>query len=175
MEKAYSKDFLFFGKVNDITIKWKLLDTKNNYALFLCDGIIARQQYNHLRNSITWEHSTIREWLNSTFLMNCFTDEERVLMRTSELINENNPFNGTSGGNNTNDVFFLLSISEVNYYMPRYFNRSIGPRWWLRTPGDSNDKSMYIGSDGQRQYFGYNVDAELGIRPAVWINTESSL
>lgn len=163
------KELIQMGCYNKKPIDWIILDYTDDKILLLCENIINRQRYHCSNLSITWKESSIRNWLNTTFLTNCFTNiiQKNLCINTS--INENNPYNGTTGGAISKDYFFLLSISEVNNYLPRYFNRSIGPQWWLRTPGDFSNKAMYIGSDGQLQYFGYYVYEEMGVRPAVWV------
>lgn len=160
---------LSLGRFNGKEIEWRVLDVKGDTALVLSETMLLRQPYNYINEPITWERSSIRKWLNSSFATDCFLAEERKRICIVQNENENNPFNGTNGGIDTEDTIFLLSISEVNRYLPKYFDRSIGPRWWLRTPGDTSNRAMYIGSDGQRQYFGYDVVSDLGVRPAMWI------
>ena len=158
-----------FGKMDGKPLSWNILTHQDRRILLLCTHIVSRGPYNLNRMGVTWEQSSVRNWLNSSFKNTFFSFEELDQMCVTKIENENNPYNGTLGGITTQDTFFLLSISEVNEYLPHYYNRSIGPEWWLRTPGDREEKAMFIGSDGQRQYFGYYVNTEIGIRPAVWV------
>ena len=73
--------------------------------------------------SVSWATSSIRQYLNNAFF-NTFTPSERARILETNLINHNNPWDWsesgghvrTSGGANTTDRIFLLSIDEVLRY-----------------------------------------------------------
>ena len=102
-------------------IKWRVLHIEGNQALLLMDQVLDNQRYNpaydptydSTYSSVTWETSTMRSWLNNTFLSSAFTSSEQEAIQTTEVKNEDNKDYGTSGGNNTKDKVFLLSESEV--------------------------------------------------------------
>lgn len=84
-----------------------------------------------------------------------------------------------SGGNNTNDKVFLLSIDEVNKHMGDNGHDNIknaklaSTWWWLRSPGGlGGGAASKISSQATLQ--AYFVDAYGGVRPALWmiLNTE---
>ena len=109
-------------------IKWRVLRTDGSQALLLSDIALDDQKYHTVYESVTWETSTIRSWLNGygagsnqqsvdysqkNFLGSAFTASERAAIADSPLENADNIDYGMEGGNNTTDKIFLLSESDV--------------------------------------------------------------
>ena len=87
----------------------------------------------------------------------------------THIVNKDNEEYGTSGGNDTDDYIFLLSLDEVKlYYKNVCKERSYG--WWLRSPGYNNDHAAYATEFIKER--GCSVDDSLGVRPALWIREE---
>ena len=101
-------------------IEWIVLEKDDNKALLLSKYILDCKCYNEIQTDVTWETCTLRSWLNDTFYNAAFSDWCKSKILTTNVLNSNNNKYGTSGGNNTNDKIFCLSIDEVN----RYFNQS---------------------------------------------------
>lgn len=93
-------------------IKWRVLNISNNKALLIADKCLDSHEYNNTCTPVTWETSTIRQWLNNSFI-NIFSSAESSSIIESDIQNTNNLKYGTLGGNNTVDKIFLLSDSEV--------------------------------------------------------------
>ena len=108
---------------NDVKdpIKWRVLDIDGEgNALLLSDTLLDILEYNGTDESITWEESTLRAFLNSDegylkdgFITNAFSAEEIDAIFVSTLENEDNPVWGADGGNETRDAVFCLSLSEA--------------------------------------------------------------
>jgi hypothetical protein len=81
--------------------------------------ILEGYPYHFTGASMTWEHSDIREYLNSTFY-NSFSTAERGRIAETQNTNAANPWFDTAGGNTTADLVFLLSLDDV----VRYFGDS---------------------------------------------------
>jgi hypothetical protein len=47
---------------------WRVLDVDGNHALILHETVIRNQPYHHKSEEVTWETSSLREWLNGEFL-----------------------------------------------------------------------------------------------------------
>ncbi len=109
-------------------IKWRVLHTDGNQALLLSDVALDDQEYHTEYESVTWETSTARSWLNGygagsnkqsvdysrkNFIGSAFTASEQEAIVNSSLENADSIEYGTSGGNNTTDEVFLLSESDV--------------------------------------------------------------
>lgn len=172
-------------------IKWRVLSVNGDDAFILADQNLDAKAYNETYTSVTWENCTMRSWLNGysasvnknkkdftddNFLNNAFSASEQNAIKTTNVVNEDNPYWGTDGGNDTEDKVYLLSISEASdasYGFISKFDTSSKTReaknteyakkcgawtsasssyygngfWWLRTPGDLAD---YASSDASR-------------------------
>ena len=126
----------------------------------------------------------MRKWLNSTFLQSAFTEEEQFAINDTNVLNEDNSFYDTEGGNDTVDKIYLLSVSEVCNMSYGFsggadwiqgessifeksentaYTRAAGARmetgfWWLRTPGIDSDAAAYIDLWGKGIIYGLVVD-----------------
>lgn len=94
-------------------IEWRVLSNTNNELFLVANKILDSKEYDQRYDYITWENCTLRTWLNSDFYNSAFISNEQLNIKTNTVINEDNPWYGTDGGNNTNDKLFLLSHSEV--------------------------------------------------------------
>ena len=91
---------------------WYVIKEENGKRLCLSKNIVDIRPYNRLAEHTSWETCDIRKWLNST-LLDSFSEKEQKRISLSRLVNHNNPVFNTSGGNDTEDRLFLLSLSEV--------------------------------------------------------------
>ena len=171
---------------------WKVLDMQNDRALVLCEVVTELRQYNKTFIDVTWETSTLRQYLNGEFY-DRFNNEEKNHIAETIVHTSVNPWFNTKGGKETRDRLFLLSLDEV----VRYFGdsgwlsgNSSGARriddefsaariakdpddtdswWWLRSPGFYGLNAAYVNSDGWIYVDGNNVNLYGGIRPAMWL------
>lgn len=169
-------------------IEWIVLDTDGDYIFVVSRYVLDRQRYNKEKESTTWESSDLRAWLNYDFYNSAFSTSEQAAISATELYNEDNPQNGASGGRDTEDMIFILSESEVEYYMEDKADRKCkatkyaakqgvtvskdtGGAWWtMRTPGIYTSYVCYVSSGGGIHTDGQDVNSgKLGVRPAMWI------
>jgi tetratricopeptide (TPR) repeat protein len=104
---------------------WRVLDVQGGKALLITRDIIDVRPYhpynpyhpyhNSMLEEVTWEGCALREWLNGEFLV-AFQERDRARVAATDVANEDNPWFGTPGGNDTRDRAFLLSINEVVKY-----------------------------------------------------------
>ena len=117
---------------NTDPIKWRVLENANGQLFLLSDQNLDVFQYHTDSESVTWEKSTMRSWLNGygaseniggdsgtdytsdNFIGAAFSEKEQKAIAETEVVNDDNPTHGTEGGNNTTDKIFLLSIAEAN-------------------------------------------------------------
>lgn len=66
-------------------IEWEVLEIDGDKALLICRSIITGYQYNSNDMSITWEDSTLRAWLNSSFLETAFSQDEQEYILSSSI------------------------------------------------------------------------------------------
>ena len=186
-------------------IKWKVLKNDGKTLFVVADKAVDCKKYNEANTSITWENSTIRNWLNMSFYNTAFNSEEQSVIETQTVVNENNPYYGTAGGNNTNDKIYFLSMEEVTneeygfcsdysvYSMSRrmkasdYANARGTDRsssdsyrgncwWWLRSTGSSSYGAVDVHHSGSVDRLGLNVSNYVGgVCPALHINLSSAI
>jgi hypothetical protein len=101
-------------------IEWRIIDQNENGTLLLSRYVLDSAKYNDERTDVTWETSSLRKWLNSDFYNLAFNQKEQAWINTVTLVNEDNQLFGTSGGNDTNDRVFVLSLPELRHYF--YFD-----------------------------------------------------
>lgn len=109
-------------------IKWRVLSVDGDDAFLLADKNLDGERYNDTFTDITWETCTMRSWLNgygaeankdgkdysnNNFLNNAFSQSEQTAVRTTNVVNDDNPYYGTEGGSDTLDKIYLLSIGEA--------------------------------------------------------------
>lgn len=164
-------------------LEWILLDLdeESGRALVLSKECVAKMPFNVEWTKITWEHCTIRQWLNNEFY-NSLPEAFRARMIETEIVNKDSCT--VPGGSNTKDTVFLLSVDEYNAMdeelrAAKYHGS--GCWWWLRTPGYDAYNFANVnrcggldgGFDGNGKYVGhgYHVDSDSGcIRPACFVN-----
>lgn len=119
------------GGYNTNPIKWRVLENANGQLFLLSDQNLDVFQYHTEYESVTWETSTMRSWLNGysaehntggdsgtdytsdNFIGTAFSEKEQGAIADTTVVNDNNPTYGTEGGNTTTDKIFLLSIAEA--------------------------------------------------------------
>ena len=185
-------DTLFFGRYEQDKesdngaepIEWYVLEEKDGKAFLLSRKTIDNAKFNSSEIDTTWETSSIRKWLNSTFISSAFTQEEQELILTSSI---DNLQAGKSGewdkteAPNTEDKVFLLSYNEYMKYLQlkeeqepeaTSYANSRGRNWniWLRSPG-KNRKEMQYFCMGKAD--SNPVTESNAVRPALWIDLQA--
>ena len=145
-------------------------------TLLLTKDCIEERALNKDVTSVTWESCTLRSYLNGTWYENTFSEGEKDKILTTDVINSDSAEYDTSGGNDTKDKVFLLSLDEVEQYFSSDDERVAKYSgevnwWWLRSPGFSEVYAAYVELDGDVYSDGDLVINDLGgIRPAIWVN-----
>ncbi len=177
-----------FGTCAGVSIDWIVLAKENDRTLLLSKSVLDIMPYNSDRISMTWETCELRKYLNGEFYKNCFSDVEKGRVQSSIVKNNNNKLYSTSGGNETNDKVFCLSIEEVDTYLKDndYIKAAVTRRvdeklgrlrikclgWWLRSPGCDNTFAALVTNDGSKSGAGIRLDSDqIGVRPALWIKS----
>ena len=187
-------------------IEWIVLEVRDGKALLLSRYGLDAKPYNKEMKGITWENSTIRNWLNGEFMDRAFTEGERSGIVSTDV--DNSGEQGYSewsaeGGNNTEDMVFLLSYAEANRYFgvtredmsnirsrvsPTAYASVQGAKtfgykttedlaagwWWLRSPALNQYIAAYVNYDGSLGSSGV-IDGSGCIRPALWIDLEAGI
>ena len=179
-------DIITFGKYeqdNDTVdgteaIQWRVLSKSGKAILVESVNALDAVPYNETGIKVTWETCSLRKWLNEDFYNSAFTAAEKKKIQTVTLTNSDNTKYGTTGGKNTDDKIFVLSLDEAKrfnsmtqkdngFYMSANSickvtayakskkaavssaRASKDNCWyWLRTPGMTSDYAVTIDTDG---------------------------
>ncbi len=185
-------------------VKWLVLENLGDKALLI--SLYNLDVYHYLdldkffdyednNIPITWAVSDIRYWLNENLLYSIFNDTELSCVLPTKVHTPDNPVYGTTGGEDTTDYLFLLSIEEAQKYFAsdterrtqivpdveieqydlmayqHYLNTTDYYDWWLRSPGKTADYAAFVGRFGNVNVEGEILAAEsVSVRPAMWID-----
>lgn len=173
IERAKIGDVVTLGECNDDTlevngpIEWIVLCRENGEALLISKEILTHKAYNETPGKTTWETSTLRKWLNTTFCQNVFDKKEYKWIWKHTVRNNTNRYYGVSAGRNTEDKVFLLSSFEAEKRWPSEISSDW---WWLRTPGERENYAARVSITGDIQQRGVIVTENGGVRPAMWVS-----
>jgi len=163
-------------------IVWIVLSNKDGVIHAISKYGLDSKPYHEEQLAVTWEECSLRAWLNSTFYETAFSNQEKGLIKETELNNWDNLYYGTKGGNPTLDKVSLLSQMERDVLifdaaMYNCFPTAYGTEqgifpdpqtghciWWLRSPG-INDLTVEVGEGTWKP-----VDSQdVAVRPAIYI------
>ena len=178
-------------------IEWLVLEKEGNRLLLISDKALDCQPYNESNDDVTWETCSLRKWMNNTFFDAAFSKYEQVMIQSTNVSADKDPYWDTDPGKATTDKVFLLSINEVNKYFASDKERKCVPTayaiengvgadiyedkdsaatcwWWLRSRGGSQFNAAAVGSYGDVDEYGGPVDSGTGaVRPAIWIDLDA--
>ncbi len=192
---AHPGDVICFGTMEqdksrkgEEALEWYVLENDRGKLLLLAkDGLDGRAFYDN-DDEVSWENSSIREWLNGKFYKNNFSKKEKGKILEQEVPADDNPYSMTSAGRATTSRFFLLGLSEAERYgtaLPEIMLCKVVPVadqvwtsrtnsncwWWLRTPGNNERTAITVDSAGEINYIGSNVSyTRAAVRPAMWVD-----
>lgn len=173
-------------------IEWIVLKKENNRCLCISKYLLDCRQYHEFLKEITWEKCTLRQWLNSKFLLTAFSPEEREKVLLSHVENPTQ---------DTQDYIFILNHDEAEKYFEfkkrgaetTAYARSQGAwfvdeecedknkgTWWLRYYGeeyeDAEGEDEFISCVNFDGYIECAAEEVTGtkccVRPAFWLKTE---
>lgn len=173
-------------------LTWLVLEEKNGRLLLLCEQLIYPVPFSTDSSEDSWRSSNIREWLNNDFYNEAFGQKEIEAIVGTTVTTAKNSTYGTSGGIDTIDQVFLLSIEEAEKYFGTNADRRAKTtdraqiysaytgtsgatkgygRWWLRSMGQNGSSAAYVNDSGNIDYKGSNTTGNgICVRPAIWIN-----
>ena len=180
-------------------VEWIILDMKEGRCLLLSRYALDVMPYHTESAAVTWEHCSLRSWLNGDFLSGAFSEEERAAILLTDVDNgAEQGFDGygTSGGATTPDKVFLLSWAEADLYFPGNLGKLCAPTtyalsrgawtsrsylaegkpacsWWLRSPGFEQTEAIRVGNIAYRRD---DVSAVRNcVRPALWLSLDAGV
>ena len=176
-------------------IEWVVLDKKDNHALLLSRYILDTHQYHNINTTITWEKCELRNWLNTSFYQDSFSEKERDVILLTRVDNGEDKgdsvYSIANSGESTEDYIFLLSSQEAfKYFGSDYFraakatdyaiqNRAViggenRSEWYLRSPAFKGNQVCTVNNTGMPCVVDVNHWGNLeGDRPAMWVDTSA--
>ena len=172
-------------------VSWLVIKEDKGKKLLLSKYGIDLRSFNAEWQNVSWDASSLRRWLNDTFLHACFSEAEREKIINDVVRPDPNPlFPRAAQGKKTKDKIFILSISQCLEALgsdgtelmlnATPYAKKIGAAtfpfesnkcfWWLRNTGEEPDCACYISNEGVINYEGIVVDyAGYVVRPAMWV------
>lgn len=182
-------------------IEWMVLAHQDGRTLLLSRYGLDSAWYHAENVTVTWENCNLRSWLNTQFYYAAFNDAEKS--QIVRITNENADGNkfwesigresdpSVTGGNDTQDNVFLLSLYEAQEYLgvsgednkaagckPTEYAKAQGVYvlgglswWWLRTPGMDICSAAVINDYGRAtaDFVYHEYKAPYAVRPAIWV------
>ena len=152
-------DVVTFGSYD-----WYIIGKSDNGVTLLMKEDLMTKAYNDNCINVTWATCSLRTYLNGEFY-NSFSDKDKAKIVSTHNSNLKNPDFNTSGGNDTEDYIYLLSIAEA-----KALDNSIRANsswWWLRSPGRYSHYAAVVGDDGSVGTSGLSVEVAYVVRPAL--------
>ncbi len=177
-------------------ILWRVLQINGQEAFLLADKNLDTMPWHDEEKPSAWEQSTLRNWLNTTFMNTAFTKQEQSAMVETTVTNAGNSFWDAPAEKTTKDKVWLLSLSEASspsygfYSDPRRKNDArkayntaylagklgmntskYGDVWWLRTGGYYSDYATRVNENGYADIYGVaQTSKKVAVRPCIRLN-----
>ena len=161
-------------------ITWIVLEAREDRLLVVSRYALDSLPYHDREGAVTWETSSLRQWLNGEFFETAFTEPEKTAITTAAQAEGEDPVT-------------LLQLDQAEHYFPTNFSRICrateyavkrnayvnqdtgGSWWWLRDMGDTDRKALSILSDGRTDRAGDRAYGYRGVvRPALWIQGDAA-
>lgn len=180
-------------------IEWRVLDVQDGKALLISFYALDCKKYNDRQIGISWEHCSLRRWLNKQFLEAAFSADDMEAVILSHIDNslaQSRPDWQQFTPNDTDDYVFLLSYAEADRYfaddkdrqtIPTAYAKRCGswdsagflvdgkrPCWyWLRTMGYNASNTAVVIDSGiiKNQHV---TKPGFSVRPCIWLDLEKA-
>lgn len=157
-----------------VPIEWKTIDTVNDKTLLISSNIIDWEMYDECDKEIVWTDSYMYEYLSKLY-QDMFSSEEKDVIKHCEY---GNLFLLSEA-----EIVDLLSTEEqrraVIYYTSQKEKGEIELNlehhdYWLRVEGSCDCEDVPIVNSLGKIVRGYSDADEIGIRPAMWVDTKAA-
>ena len=182
---------------NKEPIMWRVLSVNNGEMCLISEQILNRMPFNDNTEENSWKDSSIRTWLNTEFLQDAFSEEEKAglnqcrtimkygseqedekvtlddvsLLRSTYSKNGVTPAYGFSPGGKSSQA--KLTEFAKNVEKKDTTQTTVAASWWLCGLGQ-NTYAANVDSAGNYNPNGVSVSAVGGVRPVIRIEYGSS-
>ena len=108
-----------FGHQNGKPVTWLVITEDDNGKILLSEKILDVKKYNEKEEDITWDKTTLYEYLNSDFVNEYFTKEEKEKMTFTNDVD--NDFVTMLSIDNLLDLFGDMNYVKDGYYSDKNF------------------------------------------------------
>jgi hypothetical protein len=160
-------DKVVFGEFDGSAISWWVCENQDGKSLIVATSQIAEKPFNEAvtADAVDWKLSTLRTFLNETFISEAFNDSERQCILETEFKGDDLT---------TQDRVFILSEEQYRKYSD-LSNITFSGNCWLidvisttLTRQEENDIDRHGEID-----CGLRNNENCGVRPAMWVDTET--
>ncbi len=147
-------------------IEWIVIERNKDYWTLLSKNCFDARPYQttiEKGKKLTWEKSTLKEWLNGEFVKNFSEEERNALFEFSEggFVTLLNIKQAKKLEKENKDLMVCHTDSQ---------EKSEAKEWWLQTPKE--ECVMFVNSSGKIQksctkYFENRADKSLFVRPVI--------
>lgn len=163
-------------------IEWLVLDIQDGQALLLSKYALDAHCYDKRESygseSVNWEESNLRKWLNNEFHNQAFNVEENQILVESLVPYDENPYYKVDEykQNSTFDKIFILSLSEVEKYFNFTYKNTDEFGWYFEFSEEAIcEPTEYAKSRGVRTTVIDQGDYETGYRWGMYTSQYSSI
>ncbi len=176
-------------------IEWLILAKEEDKLLLISDKALDCQPYNESYDNVTGVTCSLRKWMNSTFLNSAFSTEEQKKIQSFTLSEVNSEHVETATVKvlllDTDEVKQYFSSDKERMCVPTAYAKANGAHtedsysayytkdgaatcgWWVRSPGYSQNRAVYVADYGGIIELGAFVTySYIGVRPAIWIDLD---
>ncbi len=185
-------------------IEWQVLAQEEDKVLLISRYVLDYRENNSWDDlgKDTWPGSSLRRWLNETFLFEAFSEEEQALIQVTTVPAENDPKYAVQtewwapypDGEDTEDKLFIFSYSELNKYfaedwgkapLTAYADHRINEVYGMEETGARTGEEYcdwWVRLPGNSpggtattngQDGGAGIGIYSGVRPAMWVDVSA--
>lgn len=146
IEKAAPGKAVLYGNA-----KWIVLEKKETSAVLIRKNELPDVVYHDKAEKVTWEDSTLRQYLNDRFCTESFlpTELTDIEERTTET---------AAGEEGISDRVYILDEEEFAAYDTLLTKAKINNNLRLRTPGKEGDATKFVSAKGKIVNYGFPVE-----------------
>lgn len=158
---------------------WPSDDGTVTYAELLSCSCLEAKQFNEQFVKTSWEQCSLREWLNSDFLLSAFSTEEQERMSIYQ--------HSTGTDYDYSDKVYLpeelyqnwLPLSKQSLFLSLSTSNqedevssiNINDGWWLMDSGKTPSRAKYM-SNRANEVYQAEVDSYAGVRPVIMVELQ---
>ena len=167
------------GKAGDSVVfagsQWKVLECQGDQITLILEqvdpqGPFFRASYHDAQDSITWEESSLRSWLNGEILETLFDEEERAALTFVNLeeTEDGQPLSGVQTEKGT-DYITILNAEQAEAYKNILYSMR-GKDYWLQDQGAEAGMAAFVSASGDVMAYGYPVEARMSVCPVITVD-----